>query len=460
MIAIGSALKLFFVDALRSFLALHWVHEILHSRSVRLFLNLIAKPIVPTLIAAWLIPADTLAWRKYAALVILYVGLAAFVNSRVGRTLEEMALDAVSEGWQRFGVRPILGLFWFIVDLFRRLLQGIERVLYTVDEWLRFRSGQGRATLIAKGALGVVWFFIAYVVRFCVNLLIEPQVNPLKHFPWVTASHKMMWPLFIASGLKEFLGARLGPAAGDTLFVVIGTAAPGIVGFLVWEFKENWRLFIANRSKNLQPVLIGSHGETMTRLLRPGIHSGTIPKRFAKLRRAERKALGGADPGAARKHREALHHVEIELRRYIEREFLAWFEEKGTWPVGNAKVGEIHLATSEAAVEVELPQPVEGPVTMKFRLVESAVEVDLSGRLCTEVWPTASREVFRLTLINVLKTASAETFARSDELSATEGAYQPLEVGSLVVTWADWVAAWEGEKDAGKAAAWDVIPLR
>ncbi len=40
----------------------------------------------------------------------------------------------------------------------------------------------------------MLWFFVAYVVRFCVNLLIEPQVNPIKHFPVVTVSHKLLWP--------------------------------------------------------------------------------------------------------------------------------------------------------------------------------------------------------------------------------------------------------------------------
>ncbi len=301
---LGRAVRFLFVDALQWFIALRWINIILHSQATRLIVNLVVKPIVPTLIVARFIPADTAAWRRLAGLAVIYAGLLIVLNSRVGRTLEEMVLDGISEGWQRFGVRPLVGLFWFTIDLFRRLLQGIERVLYTVDEWLRFRSGQGRAMLIAKAVMGVAWFFVAYFVRFVVNLLIEPQVNPLKHFPWVTAAHKMMWPLFLSSGLNEFLASRLGAPVGDTLFFAIGTAAPGIVGFLIWEFKENWRLFAANRPKNLRPAIIGTHGETMPRLLRPGIHSGTIPKRFAKLRRAERKALcrrrSGRGPQAPR----------------------------------------------------------------------------------------------------------------------------------------------------------------
>ena len=46
-------------------------------------------------------------------------------------------------------------------------------------------SGPERSasTLGTKAFLGVVWFFVTYVVRFVVTLLVEPQVNPIKHFP-------------------------------------------------------------------------------------------------------------------------------------------------------------------------------------------------------------------------------------------------------------------------------------
>ena len=69
----------------------------------------------------------------------------------------------------------------------------------------------------------------------------------------------------------------------------VGALIPGIFGFLAWELKENWRLYAANRPPQLKPVRVGAHGETMMRLLRPGIHSGTIPKTYAKLRRALRR---------------------------------------------------------------------------------------------------------------------------------------------------------------------------
>ncbi len=106
-----------------------------------------------------------------------------------------------------------------------------------------------------------------------------------------------------------------------TLASTVIVCIPGIFGFLVWELKENWRLYAANRKKDLSPVVIGKHGETMFRLLKPGFHSGTLPKLFAKLRRAERKARSGGNWRSVRKHLHALERFEISLRRYIEREF-------------------------------------------------------------------------------------------------------------------------------------------
>src|SRR5690606_5317120 len=97
---------------------------------------------------------------------------------------------------------------------------------------------------------------------------------------------------------------------------------PGIFGFLVWELKENWRLYAANRRRTLGPVAVGHHSETMARLLKPGFHSGTVPKLYARLRRAERKARQNGRWKPIRKHRQALHHVELAIRRYVQREFI------------------------------------------------------------------------------------------------------------------------------------------
>ena len=364
-----------------------------------------------------------------------------------------MAFDAVSEGWQRFGVRPIVGLFWFIVDLFRSVMQLIERLLYAVDEWLRFRSGQSRTVLLAKAGLGIGWFFVAYVIRFCVNLLIEPQLNPLKHIPWVSVSHKILFGIWIEIDLWGHLARWMSPLMADVLTPVIVTCTPGIFGFLIWELNENWRLFAANRPKNLQPVLVGSHGETLVRLLRPGFHSGTIPKRFARLRRAERKAaLAGGDPRTVRKHRELLHHVEISLRRYIEREFIAWFNEGG-WPSPLPQVEDIHLATNEIVVELAMPAD-EDRLVLAFELIDGRTHMQLSGEPRAESLAEAARKILRGAMINVLKTGGVEVLDRPSDDVVSDDAAPHLEVGARIVPWPDWVAMWETGEDLPDQETW------
>ena len=62
---------------------------------------------------------------------------------------------------------------------------------------------------------------------------------------------------------------------------------PDLFGFLFWETKENWRLYRANRPRSIKAVPVGPHGETVKALLAPGFHSGTIPRLYRYLRRAE-----------------------------------------------------------------------------------------------------------------------------------------------------------------------------
>ena len=442
---LGRAIKFLLFDVVRWFLALPWVHWVVQSAVAKLVVNYGIKPLVPTLLIAALSGPGPTPWRKALALTTMFLTLNVAINSRAGRTLEELAFDAVGEGWQRFGVRPMVGLFWLVVNLFRGILQVIERLLYTVDEWLRFHSEQGRAVLLAKAVLGACWFFVAYIIRFCVNLLIEPQLNPLKHIPWVTVSHKIMALVWPTTGLHGFLLHRMDHALANLTFAAIVTLTPGIFGFLIWELTENWRLFAANRSPTLRPVLVGLHGETMPRLLRPGIHSGTIPKRFAKLRRAERKAAAaGSDPQAVRKHRDVLHHVETDLRRYIEREFLAWFPEGRDWPYSRPEVEDVRLATNTILVDLALPGAIDGPLRATFELADGRLQLDLSGKRYGHGLSPTAWHVLRTTIVGLLKTGGVEVlrFERNDSISAEETAAQ-CAVGTVDVTWTGWVDAWE-----------------
>jgi len=84
----------------------------------------------------------------------------------------------------------------------------------------------------------------------------------------------------------------------------------------------------------------------MAGLLKPGFHSGTIPKAYAKLRRATWRGAG-----SALAHREALHHVEEAIRRFVERELIALLEESPRW-TPHVEVGHIEIASNRVRIEL------------------------------------------------------------------------------------------------------------
>ncbi len=135
-----------------------------------------------------------------------------------------------------------------------------------------------------------------------------------------------------------------------TVFLV-----PGAFGFLMWELKENWRLYAANRQTNLEPIVVGEHGENVVQLLRPGFRSGTIPKLYAKLRRAGRKSFWTGRWGGVRKYREHLHEAEEHLRRLVDRELLAILRQSPLWPFDEIATGEIHLGSNRISIELYCP---------------------------------------------------------------------------------------------------------
>src|SRR5262249_41858893 len=169
------------------------------------------------------------------------------LNSALGQQLEEAATDALVRGWHLLSVDLFPGLFRWVMRLFKRLLEGVERVIYTVDEWLRFRQGDSELSFYVKVVLGTVWFAVTYIVRFVVNLLIEPQINPIKHFPVVTVAHKLVLTLLVPP-LTHALALTMEPALAATVALTIGFCIPGVFGFLVWELKENWKIYRANQS--------------------------------------------------------------------------------------------------------------------------------------------------------------------------------------------------------------------
>ncbi|MEI7837046.1 MAG: hypothetical protein WCK05_11650, partial [Planctomycetota bacterium] len=344
------------------------LRRVLTSRPFWLFRSYVLAPLPLALLAGGILrlrDADApLLWAVSGGVFLLSCLL---LNTRRGRQVQDLTGIWLVQAWHYMGRNILWGTLQVVIEVFQKALEGLERLLYTVDEWLRFQGDGSGWTLWAKSVLSVPWFFVSYVIRFAVNLLIEPQVNPTKHFPVVTVSHKLLLPTI--PSMSGFLAEAFGMTnvAANTAATGIVASIPGFFGFLAWELLGDWRLFQANRPRTLSRLAVGSHGESMVRLMRPGLHSGTLPKLYARMRHAEARAAGDARAAArlcvlARKG----HHVEQSIRRFAQRELVQLLTLSRGWGGQELTVGEVRMGSNRIAVELLCPNLPGEPLWIAF----------------------------------------------------------------------------------------------
>lgn len=339
------------------FFQLSAIQSFFRSWPVRALRRFVIWPLVPTALICEVLPrfTDYMPAQTLVNWGVVFVAMSVILNSRVGRDVEELGQEWLYTAWRRIRVHVFVALFAAIMDSFKRMLELFERLLYAVDEWLRFKSGETALALGIKAVLGLFWGAFTFVARFVVNLLVEPQVNPIKHFPVVTLSHKLLLPM--APAMIDFLAGfealgREGAAAivGPTVFL-----APGVVGFIAWELKSNWQLYKVNRSRNLRSLVVGTHGETFIRLMKPGFHSGTLPKQFRKLRRIDRRRRAAQHSLARSRTLAKIHQVHMAVERFVMSELIQLLEELPSWRHG-VRIGRVRLASNSARVELVAPE--------------------------------------------------------------------------------------------------------
>jgi hypothetical protein len=507
----GALLRAVFVRLPIWFFRLAWVRSIVESAAFQAALRRGVFPLVLALVAYGLMPFREQHQGVAAALSVgLYVGLAALVGTRLGLAAQEVAIDAVSRGLRAMSHRVLPGLFRLVAETFKALLEIVERAIYRVDEWLRFRVGEGRITFYAKAALGLVWFLVAYVIRLYTTLLIEPEINPLKHFPVVTVAHKILLP--VLPDLLSAIQAPLAPLGGFVSGTIAGTTVfllPSVFGFLVWELKENWKLYRASRARELSPARIGQHGETMTALLVPGLHSGTLPKLYDRMRRAARRLDEAAGPGSdaerrARgdgsiaRHRDRIHEVEDAVRAFVERELAALLRHDPRWRHGPIAIASVDCGSNRIRVRLACarvsPEPCEIAFEAQSRLVVASIP---AAGFVSQLHDPESRALLENAVAGLYKLAAVDLVRERIEAAlgagrhydvadegllvwpggsfATEVVYPifdwlegrrsaplvrgapmrapppPIEPAQVLfceqrISWADWVSAWSGRE--------------
>jgi hypothetical protein len=359
-------LRALFFDWPLKLLQIPALRRIVTSWSFQLVYWYIVKPLA-VCVLLWLLWPE--AFHHPLARVGIFVAVLFMLNSQIGHALNEATNQAIYRFFDQMRTGLVPGLIYLVTRVFKQITDEIEYFLFTVDEWLWFRSGESRASLVARTILGLFWFPIGYLARFIMVVLIEPGYNPLKA-PVSYLAAKFMVP--VTATLAWWLGEALKPwptwlgvPAFAFGFLII-FHLPDVFGFLFWEMKESWSLYRANRPRALRSVAVGSHGETVRRLLRRGFHSGTVPKLYARLRKAERRARVTGNWRRSRTCRRALHEVTEAARQFVTRELVFLVNQSTSWQGQGLAVGRVTLASNRISVELILGAHPDGPLVLEF----------------------------------------------------------------------------------------------
>ncbi|MBK5931786.1 sulfite exporter TauE/SafE family protein [Halochromatium salexigens] len=259
-------------------------------------------------------------------------------NTPAGRRFLDNLSTRIAAYLQRINQALFIGLIQQLLFFFKEVTRRFSQVLHRVDEGLTHHLSERWSSLAVKTLLSPLWRLSEALIQFYVTVLVEPQVNPVKHFPIVTIGHKLLLPFLpaITTAFVEVTESVLPKVIAYPLVTLTIVLLPGLFGFLVWELKENWKLYEANHREPLgssdaeqtpaiavEPASVGAHAETMRRLMCRGFHSGTLPKRFDRLRKVIREQLrdDNAYPKHLRRCQRQLEEVEHAIGVFVDREF-------------------------------------------------------------------------------------------------------------------------------------------
>ncbi len=354
------ALVLFFrglrralLDAPAYLVQLPVVQRALKGWPFQLFWSYLFKPAVACLLLSQLLPG---AFANRAAGSITFLLISFILNTRPIKELGDGILQGLANVYESLRAGLLPGLLRWIMWAFKQVTDGLEYLLHAVDEWLRYREGDSQLSLVVRTVAGFLWYPIAWLTRFYLVVLIEPWFNPLKA-PISLLAAKFMVPIYaiylgeLRESLKDETMPILFKVGWLILFLTIWLL-PDAFGFLFWEMKENWRMYRANRQRQLRSIGIGPHGETVRQLLHPGFHSGTIPKLYTRLREAEREAIRTGSWRTARTLRRSLDEVERTIRRLVERELIRILQESSRWSGDPVRVDKVILTPSRIGIEL------------------------------------------------------------------------------------------------------------
>jgi hypothetical protein len=305
-------------------------------------------------------------------------------NTPAGRRFLDNLATSIGVYLNRINQALFIGLIQQLLYFFKEVTRRFSQVLHLVDEALTHHLGERWTSLASKAVLTPVWRLSEALIQFYVTVLVEPQVNPVKHFPIVTIGHKLLLPFLpaITAAFVDISQSVLPKVIAYPLVTLTIVLLPGLFGFLVWELKENWKLYEANHrgmlgrvedaaaasaDPALEPAIVGSHGETMRGMMIRGFHSGTLPKGFDKLRHViddeQREQM--PYPKRLRRCQRHLEEVETAVCVFVDRELSFALRERCRDPgctLTRVETNTPRLATNMVELQVAIhPRAGGGP---------------------------------------------------------------------------------------------------
>ena len=343
-------------------------------------------------------------------------------NTPAGRRFLDNLSTRIATSLQRINQALFIGLIQQLLFFFKEVTRRFSQVLHRVDEGLTHHLSEGWSSLALKTLLAPLWRFCEALIQFYVTVLVEPQVNPVKHFPIVTIGHKLLLPFLpaITTAFVEVTESVLPKVVAYPLVTLTIILLPGLFGFLVWELKENWKLYEANHREQLpspdteqeprvavEPASVGAHAETMRRLMCRGFHSGTLPKRFDRLRKVIHEQLRDdrAYPKRLRRCQRQIEEVAQAIEVFVDREFSFALRERCRNPnctLTRVETNIPRLATELVEISVAIhpcladPNPVMLGIRIAFDGRRMHFETELSGapeRIGPRCWAMVSEDL-------------------------------------------------------------------
>jgi hypothetical protein len=409
------------------------VQQLWDSWPFHVFAAFFLVPLAACCLLWWWVPS---AFQTWVGSIAIFVAASFVVNSRFGREVGEGFMQALHDFYEQLRAGLLPGLLRLIMAMFRWILDAIQRVLFTVDEWLRFRTGEGGLSMAVRALGTVLWYPISFLIRFYFIVLIEPGFNPLKA-PVSILAAKFIYPVLFKD-VQSVVGAWtpwVGPVLAWGLVIPTVWLLPDVFGFFFWEFKENWRLYKVNRQPVLRPVPVGPHGETVRHLLQPGIHSGTVPKLYARLRHAEREALKTGNWRTARGYWRSLGEVEKSLRRLVDREFVTLLREGAAWHGQPLAVGRVTLAPRQIRIELTHGGHPAEPLWLEWSLHGSLLLASVPQPGWLDRVPPEQRQAPAAALAGLYKLAGIDMVSEQVRATLPAAAAEFDVLGHELVLW-------------------------